>query len=233
MNVGKGRRPPTAPQFLAARDILAVIEAVLRIVAGAWDRVLRECALSETHRHDEPTTAGLLRARMIAVEAERSPRRPPMKIKPEVGVPSEDQETVVGFIDIEIIYSLGDEPDLRLECKRVSSTKEDDPRRLANRYVRTGVLHFVGKYGRGHAWGIMIGFVVDGNAESAALLIARYVAKYPNEPPHLLRDWCEETRFGACRHLFNTRHRKSDGSPIELLHFFLPFPARPTTGDFR
>lgn len=229
MNVGEGRRPPTAPQFLAATDVLAVIEVVLRIVAEAWERVLRECALSETERHDEPRTAGLLRARMIAVEAERSPRRPPMKIKPEVGVTSEDQETVVGFIDIEIIYSLGDEPDLRLECKRVSSTKEDGPTRLANRYVRTGVLHFVGKYGRGHAWGIMIGFVVDGNAESAALLIARRVAKYANEPTHLLSDWCEEARFGAYRHLFNTRHRKSDGSPIELLHFFLSFPARRTT----
>lgn|GEM_PF-829068 len=229
MNVGKGRRPPTAPQFLAARDVLAVIEAVLRIVAEAWDRVLQERVLSETHRHDEPRTAGLLRRRMITVEAERTPRRPPMKIKPEVGVPSEDQETVVGFIDIEIIYSLGDEPDLRLECKRVSSTKEDDPTRLANRYVRTGVLHFVGKYGRGHAWGIMIAFVIDGNADDAAVLIAAYVRQDRSQPPHLLRDWRKEARFGPYRHLFNTRHAKSDGAPIEVLHFFLPFPAPSTT----
>jgi len=100
VNVGKGRRPPTAPQFLAATDVLAVIEAVLTIVAEAWERVLRERILSEAHRHDEPTTAGLLRARMIAVEAERSPRQPQMKIKPEVGVASEDRETVVGFIDM-------------------------------------------------------------------------------------------------------------------------------------
>ena len=229
MNVGKGRRPPTAPQFLAARDVLAVIEAVLRIVAEAWERVLRECALSETERHDEPRTAGLLRWRMITVESERKPRLPEMKILLEVGVTSEDQETVVGFIDIEIFYSLGDAPSLRLECKRVSSTKEDDPKALARLYVKEGVLRFVGKYGCRHAWGIMIGFVIDGNAESAALLIAGYVAKYLNEPTHLLSDWCEEARFGAYRHLFNTRHRKSDGSPIQLLHFFLPFPARPTT----
>ena len=151
-----------------------------------------------------------------------------MKIKPEVGVTAEDQETVVGSIDIEIIYSLGDEPDLRLECKRVSSTVEDDPKALAREYVKAGVLRFVGKYGWGHGWGIMIGFVIDGNADAAAVLIAGYVREYRNQPAHLIRDWGEESRFGPHRHLFNTRHRKSGGSPIELLHFFLPFPARPT-----
>jgi hypothetical protein len=224
VNVGKGRRPPTTPQFLATPDILAVIGLVVKIVAEAWKRVLQERVLAETHRHDEPATAGLLRHRMIMVERQRSPRRPPLKIKPEVGVTAEDQETVVGSIDIEIIYSLGDEPDLRLECKRVSSTPEDDPKKLAREYIKEGVLRFVGKYGWGHAWGIMIAFVIDGDAPAASVLIARYVQEYRNEPPHLVRNWRQEPRFGPHRDLFNTRHRKSGGSPIELLHFFLPFP---------
>lgn len=224
MNVGKGRRPPTTPEFLATPDILAVIEVVLRIAAEAWERVLRDHVLDQRHRHDELATAGLLRRRMRIVERERSPRLPAMKIKPEVGVTAEDDETVVGSIDIEIIYSLGDEPDLRLECKRVSSANEDDPTRLARLYVEEGVLRFVGKYGWGHAWGMMIAFVIDGNAPAASVLIARYVQEYRNRPAHLVRNWRQERRFGPLRHLFNTRHRKSGGSPIELLHLFLPFP---------
>jgi hypothetical protein len=183
MSVGHGRYPPTAPQFLAVPDILAVIAAVLGIVVRAWDRVLLDGALSEAHRRNEPATAGLLRHRMVLVECERTPRLPRMKIKPEVGVTSEDEETVVGSIDIEIIYSLGDEPDLRLECKRVSSTKEDDDKSLAREYVAQGIMRFVGKYGRGHAWGVMVGFVVDGNAAGAATLIGEYITQYKNEPP--------------------------------------------------
>ena len=229
MSVGHGRYPPTAPQFLAAPDILAVIAAVLGIVVRAWDRVLLDGALSETHRRNEPATAGLLRHRMVLVECERTPRLPRMKIKPEVGVTSEDEETVVGSIDIEIIYSLGDEPELRLECKRVSSTKEDDDKSLAREYVAQGIMRFVGKYGRGHAWGVMVGFVVDGNAAGAARLIAEYITQYKNEPPHVLRDWAPEARFGPHDNLFNTCHRKVGGSPIELLHLFLPFPTQATT----
>lgn len=226
MSVVSGRRPPISPQFLAPPDVLAVIGAVLEIVAEAWERVRQDGVLGESHRHDEPGTAGLLRQRMIIVERERSPRSPQMKVKPEVGVTGEDEQTVVGSIDIEVIYSLGDEPDLRLECKRVSSTEEDDPPSLARYYVRGGVLRFVGKYGRGHAWGIMAAFVIDGKADAAALLIARYIREYKNDPSHLLRDWAQETRFGPHPHLFNTLHEKSGGSPIELLHFFLPFPVR-------
>jgi hypothetical protein len=225
MSVGQAGHPPTPPQFLPTSDILAVIGVVLRIVAEAWDRVLRDRALNEAHRHNERATAGLLRHRMILVERKRNPRSPGMIIKAEVGVTSEDEEVVVGSIDIAIIYSFGDEPDLHLECKRVSSTKGDDDKRLAREYVAQGVLRFVGKYGRGHAWGVMVGFVVDGNAEGAAKLIAEKITQYKNEPPHVLRDWAPEARFGPHLNLFNTRHRKVGGSPIELLHVFLPFPA--------
>jgi len=176
-----------------------VIGAVLKIVAEAWNRVLRDDVLNDAHRRDEPATAGLLRHRMVAVEREREPRRPQMKIKPEVGVTAEDEEMVVGSIDIEIIYSLGDEPDLRLECKRVSTTKEDDHTTLAREYVAEGVLRFVGKYGYGQAWGIMVGFVIDGNSAGAAILIAQYITQYKNQPPHVLRDWAPEARFGHTR----------------------------------
>lgn len=223
MSVGTGRGSLTTPQFFDAQDILAVIAAVLRIVSEAWGRVLGEGVLEETHRHDEPRTAGLLRSRMLAVERERNPRIPAMKIKPEVGVTAADEETVVRSIDIEIIYSLGDEADLRLECKRVSTAAEDDPAGRARYYVKDGVLRFVGKYGWERAWGIMIAFVLDGDCEASAALIGEYIGSYRNEPPHVVRGWRAEARFGMHRHLFNSLHRKTNGSRIELLHLFLPF----------
>lgn len=224
MNVGRDRCPPRNTEFLAREDILAVIEAALKIAVEAWSRVLADGTLNDTHRHNERATAGLLRHRMILVEGERKPRRPQMKILPEVGVTGEDEKAVMGFIDIQIVYSLGDAPDLRLECKRVSSTTQDRCADLARRYVDTGVLHFVGKYGRGNAWGVMVAFVIDGNVTASGALIGRYIAERRNHPRHVLSDWTEETRFGLHGNLFSTRHRKMDDAPIELLHLFLPFP---------
>ncbi len=225
VNVGTGQRPPAPPDFLRPEDtILPIIAAVLRIAAEAWNRVLRDGVLNATHRRDEPAIAGLLRHRMVIVEREREPREPELKIKPEVGVTAEDEEIVVGSIDIEVVYSLGDEPDLRVECKRVSGSEQDDAKGLAREYVKEGVLRFVGKYGRGHAWGIMVGFVVDGNVAAAVALLAQYITSYQNEPPHVLRAWGREARLGSHDNLFSTCHRKQGGSPIELLHLFLPFP---------
>jgi hypothetical protein len=150
-----------------------------------------------------------------------------MKVKAEVGTFSADSlEVPDGRIDIEIIYSLSEEPDLRLECKRVSATASDRPTALARYYVDGGVLRFVGdKYGRGHAWGVMIAFVIDGKFAGAATMIANQVAGYRNDaPPHVCRDWRREQRFGRHRHLFNTQHaRAGGGERIELLHLFLPF----------
>ncbi|MCD4726101.1 MAG: hypothetical protein K8R46_00425 [Pirellulales bacterium] len=226
MSVGRGRCPSGNPEFLSPEDILAVIEAVLIIAVEAWRRVLADGKLNDTHRRNERKIAGLLRHCMILVEGERSPRQPEMLILPEVGVTAEDEEMVIGSIDIQIFFSLRDASGLRLECKRVSSTTKDDCATLARRYINTGVLHFVGKYGRGNAWGVMVAFVIDGNVAASAALIGSYIAQYKNQPRHVLRDWTKETRFDLHGNLFKTCHRKLDGSPIELLHLFLPFPIR-------
>jgi len=175
------------PTLIAAPDIYAVIRAALHIVIGAWIQICRERLLTVEHRTSEPRTAGLLCKRMRSVERLRKPRMPAMKIKPEVGTFScEDIELPDGRIDIEIIYSLSDEPDLRLECKRVSTTPGDGPRDRADYYIGDGILRFVGdKYGRGHAWGVMLAFVIDGKSTAAASFIATSVAGYTKAPLNL------------------------------------------------
>lgn len=215
------------PQLIPQADLVAVIDAVLRIVTQAWLRIRRARLLTRTHRQCEVITAGLLYQHMCAMERARQPRRPRLKIKSEAATFSApDQPTPDGRIDIEIIYSLADDPDLRLECKRISTSAEDDPTAKARYYVNGGVLRFVGnRYGRGHAWGVLIAFVIDGHFRPATELVGRYVAEYGNDPPHLAEAWRPATAFIPRRHIFSTTHIQ-DGGPrtIRLLHLFLPFP---------
>jgi len=230
VRLADNRQTISTPGLIAAADIHAVLEAALRIVVQAWVAIRRASELTDEHRTSEPRTAGCLYWRMCEVERNRHPRLPPMKIKAEIGTFSAELlEVPDGRIDIEIVYSLSDEPDLRLECKRVSATASDRRAKLAQYYVDGGVLRFVGgKYGRGHAWGVMVAFVIDGRFADAATTIAEYIADYHNEaPPHLSREWQPETRFGRHRHLFNTRHIQGCGPrQIDLLHLFLQFPRR-------
>lgn len=218
----------SAPRLIPEEDFLAVIEAVLRIVVLAWIRLRRAGSLTDFHRHQENNTAGLLYHQMVLAEREREPRIPPVKIKPEVGTFSDELEVPDGRIDVEVVYSLGDDPDLRLEYKRVSSTPTDDPTGLAREYVAEGVLRFVhDKYGRGHRWGVLVAFVIDGLFEPTVEIVAEKVSTYRNNPHHLTGPWQPEGRFVPRRHLFSTEHFQGGGPrKIRLLHLFLPFPRR-------
>ncbi len=79
------------PALYPPVDLWAVLEAALAIVVRAWTRIRREKLLAESHRSDEPRTAGLLYRHMVREERERQPRRPRMKIKSEVGTFSSDE----------------------------------------------------------------------------------------------------------------------------------------------
>jgi len=135
----------SSPRLIPEEDFLAVIEAVLSVVVLAWIRIRRAKSLTDFHRRRESHTAGLLYHQIVLAERERQPRLPRFKIKAEVGTFSSDLELPDGRIDVEVVYSLGDDPDLRLEYKRVSSTPGDDPTRLAREYVAEGVLRFVSR----------------------------------------------------------------------------------------
>jgi len=216
----------SSPQLIPEEDFLAVIEAVLRIVVLAWIRIRRARSLTDAHRRLENNTAGLLYHQMVLAERERQPRIPRFKIKAEVGTFSSALEVPDGRIDVEVVYSLGDDPDLRLEYKRVSSTPGDDPTRLAREYVAEGVLRFVSdKYGRGHRWGVLVAFVIDGFFEPTVEIVAEKISTYRSD--HLASPWQAENRFVPRRHLFSTGHWQGGGPrKIRLLHLFLPFPRR-------
>ncbi|MBM4037071.1 MAG: hypothetical protein FJ290_01040 [Planctomycetes bacterium] len=215
------------PALIAAPDIHAVIRTALQIVIKAWIQICREKLVTVEHRTSERRTAGRLYQRMVRAEQERTPRTPWVRIKAEVATFSSDElEVPDGWIDMEIVHNFSGEPDLRLECKRVSTTPADGPRDRAAYYIGDGVLRFVGdKYGRGHAWGVMLAFVIDGKSAAAASFMAARIAGYTKAPLHVCAPWAPEDRFGRSRHLFRTAHLQGGGpSRIQLLHLFLPFP---------
>ncbi len=226
------RREPvlvSTPRLIPQEDFLTILDAVLRIVVLAWIQIRRARLLTNDHCTQETRTAGLLYQEMLRVERERKPHLPRVKVKTEVGTYSSDaQEVPDGRIDIEVVYSLGDDPDLRLECKRVSATPADDPARLARKYVAEGILRFVSdKYGRGHRWGVLVAFVIDGFFEPTVEIVSEKVSTYHNDPRHLTSPWQAEDRFVPRRHLFSTEHWQGGGPrKIRLLHLFLPFPRR-------
>lgn len=213
------------PDLYQPDDLRAVVAAVLEIVVRAWRAIRRRKLLTEEHRHNEPRTAGLLYHHLREQERNRLQRLPKLKLKHEVGTHSAaDLEIPDGRIDIEVIYSLDDEPDLRLECKRVSASSADDGTALARAYVGQGIMRFVAdKYGRGHTLGVLIAFVIDGLFAPAARLVADYATR--DDPAHLVRVW-QPAEMSPRRHLFQTEHRQESGSQIRLLHLFLPFPRR-------
>lgn len=217
----------TRPQLLDDGAYDAVVSAALQVAVRAWRRIRRLSLLTDEYRRDEPRTAGLLRNEMVRIERARSPRVPPFKIKAEVGTLSQENvEVPDGSIDIEIIVSLRDDPDIRLECKRVSASVHDDRARLCSLYVSEGVVRFVrDHYGRGQRLGVMVGFVIDGNCADATRLINGYLdasGEYIVAKP-----WSKELRFGRHRHLFSSRHGSHTSTrEIDILHLLLPFPKR-------
>lgn len=207
-----------------------VIEAVLDLAGQAWGKLLSAGEMEERHRRDEVSTRGLLYKRMERMRASRCQFRGTLfRLKTEVGsYSSEEQEVPDGSIDIEVIHRWGEDFDFRIECKRVSSSKEDHPKYLAREYINEGVLRFVtDKYGRGHKWAAMFAFAVDGNAEGSSLLIKKYVETYKTGETRVCEPWRRETLFPRQRHLFRTGHHQGEMmASIRLLHLFLPFPRR-------
>lgn len=205
-----------------------VISAILELSAEAWAAICKAGELKDEHRKCEVRTTGLLRNRMLQIKhLQGSWSAVKFKIKIEVGSQSQpDLQVPDGSIDIEVIYSLEDDPDFRIECKRVSNSTQHRRDHLAREYIKEGVLRFVeDKYGRGHRWAAMFAYAVDGDAEGSSARIGQYVARYKVKETRTYEPWCRETRFGNHDFLYRTGHLQGNNrSRICLLHFFLPFP---------
>lgn len=202
-----------SPSLGLAHEMIATI---LDLLETGWKSVSASGELDPTSW--EPKIAGLLGREMIAEKQRRQIRN--LRFEEEIGTRrSLDAPRVEGRIDIKVIYSFDEGEYFGIECKRLSGIKAG---KLAGKYVTEGVVRFVtGKYSPGHAWGAMVGFVIDGSAVRAV----EFVVKALISRRKLIRmrgNWTEEKRFGGRRHLYRSVHGQSSRkSDITILHLFL------------
>ena len=121
------------------------------------------------------------------------------------------------FSDLKEKYNEHD-PHAIVECKRVAGNRAD----LCRKYVVEGIDRFAaGKYARNHAVGFMVGYLLSGDAASAAACINAHLTRKRRQSEHL--GPCAIARRRWAR---SSRHpRAAPADPIALHHAF--FGLRP------
>ena len=111
---------------------------------------------------------------------------------------------------------------LAYECKRLNVKDRDGTRQpLAGKYVSKGVMRFVTEqYAENLPTGCMIGYVMDGDLDSAYSRI-RTVMTQKRRAVGLQGDFRAQDPIGQFKR-FATDHVSGDKS-IEILHALLPF----------
>ena len=206
------------PFIALAREIAA---GIMRIVEDGWGRALAssdigaddgEVEITERLRDGmrEAANARAIEMRLIVLPGTES------RSRPEIAKP--DGRTDISLLVIEIFLRYGEhDPHAVIECKRVAGSRAD----LCRSYVVEGIDRFgSGKYSGNHSTGFMIGYLVAGNANSAASGINRYLKGRSRMVESL-----DRSNLVAASWAWRSAHLRSGGSQIELHHAFLAFAA--------
>lgn len=196
-----------------------IVIVVLQVLHDAWPTTVADSRVSRTA--DEDAITDVLRWKMAEAKNRLNPA-PQIRFEREAQSDEPELDNPLGLIDVKVLYTWNDEIYLTMECKRITSTENS----LALKYVRNGVNRFAsGKYGPGHAFGIMTGYVICGNLDGCAERVSLTLAKEPES------ETCYDSKFGwkvddtlihGWRH-YRSRHRQSIVKHnIELIHAFLP-----------
>jgi len=210
-------RPTTAG--LLIEDIVAT---VLDITVAAWPRVCQSERVGPSDKEDDITDR--LRWEMVAEKKRRNPR-PQVRFERETQRDDPEKDYPTGLIDVYVIYSLDETDYFAMECKKINDRHETP----VKKYIENGVYRFSsGKYGAGHPYGAMIGYVTGGTPESAAEFVGGKLMGYDERKIRAKAEWGwqAERQFGHFPNLFSTMHGQA-GTPntILLLHLFLAFPS--------
>lgn len=133
-----------------------------------------------------------------------------------------DGRTDIPILFIEIFLRIQEhDPHAIIECKRIAG----DDAHLCREYVVEGIDRFrTGKYGRKHAVGLMVGYLVAQDASAAAAGINAYLSRQRRKPEHLgPSDLISGTWAWRSRH-----PREASAPPIELHHAFVALGPAPT-----
>jgi hypothetical protein len=109
------------------------------------------------------------------------------------------------------------DPHAILECKRVSGSDAH----LCREYVAQGMDRFSsGKYGRNHAVGFLVGYVISGSPQEAADGVNRYLQKFSRDAEKLT-----PSSVVPAFHTWRSTHARSRSTSIELHHALLKVAA--------
>ena len=209
----------TGRPFIALAQEVAA--GILRIIEEGWGRALApthigtdngELEITERLRDGmrEAANARALELSLVVLPGSES------RSRPDVATP--DGRTDIPLLIIEIFLRYGEhDPHAIIECKRVAGSRPD----LCREYVVEGIDRFRhGKYSANHSIGFMIGYLVAGDANSAASRINRYLKGKSRDADSLHR-----SNLVAASWARRSAHARSSGSSIELHHAFLAFTA--------
>ena len=210
-------------------DVWAI--AILRTVEAGWAEAVGHPDVNAGTKEIAITTR--LRDGMIsAVESGQFSWKGEMVVLPGTESRSDtDISQPDGRTDMSIIISemarlygrRGHDPQAVIECKRISGNSAS----LCREYAVNGVDRFRrGKYAGDHVIGFMIGYLISGDARSAASSINKYLSRKSRDeeslrPSNLVREsWA-----------WQSDHQRKGNESIKLQHALLAFPSPKTRSD--
>ena len=111
---------------------------------------------------------------------------------------------------------------LAYECKRLNVRRDDGRRSLATAYVMDGLSRFTtGQYSETLPVGCMLGYVLDGDVEYAAMSVrATIVAR--RQDVALVVEPRDDSAIGVATRFYSCHRRASNNEEIEVRHAMLP-----------
>ena len=131
-----------------------------------------------------------------------------------------------GRVDMAVILDQDRDMYLAYECKRLNEVRDDGRRSLARRYVTDGLSRFVeGQYSENLPVGCMLGYVLDGDVQSAAASVRATIVERGQD---LALDMAprDEVAIGVATRFYSRHRRGLNGVVIEVRHSLLPMRFR-------
>lgn len=193
-------------------------ERFLERVAAVWPRCL---AVLPPQPDEDTITANLVdllqrdpdtRRRFLWIDFQYEP----------FGHTREGMAFSKGSIDMAVILNQDRDMYLAYECKRLNVPRNNGRRSLAQEYVMDGLSRFTtGQYSENLPVGCMLGYVVDGDVDYAAMSVRAKIVDRDQDVALVLAPR-DDNAIGNARR-FYTRHRRGPhGSEIEIRHALLP-----------
>ena len=195
--------------------------AILRTVRAGWALALKspdvnagaaEVPMTERLRDGMRSALNGGELKMVVSPGSES------RSSPDVLLP--DGRTDIPILSIEIFLRFGEhDPHAIIECKRIA---DDDPH-LCREYVVNGIDRFrTGKYAGNHAAGFMAGYLIAGDASTAAHGVNQYLnAGHGSHAPRH-DEKLKPSTLVAEPWAWASRHPREAAPAVALHHAFLP-----------